>query len=130
MNISQTTFKRVFIFVQLILIAFVSISTVTAQSSSLDLSFNPIISKDRYNNGNLIQPNFTLQPDGKILTYGTFQIINGVIRTNIARLNPDGSLDTSFDCAACDFFVGSVVVQPDGKIIVAGLVYSSVTGTY
>ncbi len=129
MNITRTISKRVFIFVQLILIAFALVSTITAQSSSVDLSFNAIISKDTDNNGLPVQSNFTLQPDGKILTYGNFQVINGVVKNNIARLNADGRLDNSFDCAACDFSINSVIVQPDGKIIVAGSVYSSATGT-
>ncbi len=41
-----------------------------------------------------------LQPDGRILIAGTFTSINGVPRTGIARLNADGSLDTTFDAGA------------------------------
>ena len=129
MKISPTISTRIFIFVQLILIAFISVSAITAQSSSVDLSFNAVISKDTDRNGLPAQSDFTLQPDGKILTYGNFQVINGVIKNNIARLNADGRLDNSFDCTACDFSINSVIVQPDGKIIIAGSVYSSATGT-
>ena len=99
---------------QLVLIAFVSISTLTAQTGGVDPTFNPVISKDTTGG------NFTLQPDGKILTYGSFQVINGVIKNYITRLNSDGTPDNSFNCTACDFSIGSVRVQPDGKIIVAG----------
>ncbi len=125
MNISQTAFRRIFIFVQLVLIAFVSASAITAQSSSVDVSFNAVISKERDDSGNLVQPNFTLQPDGKILTYGSFQVVNGELRRKIARLNPDGSLDNSFDCATCDFNIESAIVQSDGKIITAGTRFST-----
>ncbi len=110
---------------QLILVAFVSISTIAAQSSSVDLSFNAVVSKDRDQNNNLIQSNFTLQPDGKILTYGNFQVVNGEVKNGIARLNSDGSVDNSFNCTTCDFIIGSAVVQPDGKIIVAGSIIPS-----
>jgi len=50
-----------------------------------------------------------LQPDGKIITSGsTFMFGNG-----LARLNPDGSLDTNFNPAA----TSSWSIQPDGKIL-------------
>ena len=37
-----------------------------------------------------------LQSDGKILMVGTFTIVNDAYRIRIARLNPDGSLDSTF----------------------------------
>ncbi len=123
MTISHTFFKRIFIFTQMLAIALVSISAVKAQTSSVDLSFNAILSKE------VGGGNFTLQPDGKIIVFGEFQIVNGVVKNFIARLNPDGSLDNSFDCSACDFGIGSAIVQPDGKIIVAGSVFSAATTT-
>jgi len=62
-----------------------------------------------------------LQPDGKVLIGGEFTQVNGTLRRYIARLNVDGSLDTTFDpgTGASDQ-VRAVVVQPDGKIIVGG----------
>ena len=85
-------------------------------SQDVDPTFNPVPSQ--FTNANLID--LTVQPDGKILIYGHFQIVQGVVRPNIARLNSDGSLDSSFNCSTCNFWIGSAVVQPDGKIIVAG----------
>src|SRR5882672_9761884 len=38
-----------------------------------------------------------VQPDDKIIIGGVFNTFNGVARTNIARLNADGSVDLSFD---------------------------------
>ncbi len=116
MNNYQLFSKRPGVFVQLFFIAFVLVSTINAQTSGVAASFNPVISKD------VDGGNFTLQPDGKILTYGGFQVVNGVVKNNIARINPDGALDTSFDCAVYDFTIGTTVIQPDGKIIVAGSV--------
>jgi uncharacterized delta-60 repeat protein len=65
-----------------------------------------------------------LQADGKIIVGGHFDALNGQARTNLGRLNPDGSVDAGFNPAAnnpvLNADVRSVVVQPDGKIIVAG----------
>src|ERR1043166_1644149 len=38
-----------------------------------------------------------VQPDGKILIGGDFTSVLGVARNRIARLNPDGTVDTAFD---------------------------------
>jgi uncharacterized delta-60 repeat protein len=60
-----------------------------------------------------------VQPDGKILIGGSFTSVLGVPRNNIARLNPDGSVDLAFDPNA-NSTVYSIAVQPDGKILVGG----------
>lgn len=65
-----------------------------------------------------------VQPDGKILIGGDFTSLspNGgaaVTRNRIARLNPDGTLDTGFDPNANNS-VYSIALQPDGKILVGG----------
>src|SRR5438045_2956812 len=39
---------------------------------------------------------FCVQPEGKIVIAGEFTLADGQSRTNIARLNPDGTLDMSF----------------------------------
>ncbi len=63
-----------------------------------------------------------LQPDGKIIIGGYFRVVNDVPRNLIARLNPDGSLDTDFlnGLTGLSDAAFSIAVQPDGKIIVAG----------
>ncbi|PYK31321.1 MAG: hypothetical protein DME57_04150 [Verrucomicrobia bacterium] len=62
-----------------------------------------------------------LQSDGKILIGGAFTAVGGVPRNRIARLNTDGTLDTTFDPGAgADDDVFSLALQGDGKIIVAG----------
>src|SRR3982750_3317056 len=65
-----------------------------------------------------------VQPDGKILLGGDFTTLapNGgllVTRNRIARLNPDGTLDTAFNPNA-DNSVYAIAVQADGKILVGG----------
>ena len=60
-----------------------------------------------------------VQPDGKIILAGNFNSVLGVPRSNIARLNADGTLDTGFDPKA-NGPVNSVVVQADGKVLLGG----------
>jgi len=55
--------------------------------------------------------------------------VNGLVRTNLARFNSDGSLDTNFNAAAgTDFPVYALVVQSDGKILLGGN-FNTVNGT-
>jgi uncharacterized delta-60 repeat protein len=60
-----------------------------------------------------------VQPDGKILIGGGFTSVLGTARNNIARLNPNGTLDTGFNPNA-DNTVYSIAIQPDGKVLVGG----------
>jgi uncharacterized delta-60 repeat protein len=69
-----------------------------------------------------------LQPDGKVLLGGSFAEVEGKVRT-LARLNPDGSLDGTFDPGSGAAIYGtpsllpritSLAMQTDGKILVAG----------
>jgi uncharacterized delta-60 repeat protein len=60
-----------------------------------------------------------LQPDERILVGGSFHWLNGVVRENLGRLNPDGTLDTTFDPAP-NGWVYCTAIQEDGKIIIGG----------
>ncbi|HNU57196.1 MAG TPA: T9SS type A sorting domain-containing protein, partial [Flavobacteriales bacterium] len=62
-----------------------------------------------------------LGPDGTVLIGGAFTTINGVSRNNIARLNPDGSVDLTFDPGSgTNFRVLCMTVQPDERIFIGG----------
>lgn len=63
-----------------------------------------------------------VQADGKILVGGDFNIFNDTQRNNLARLNTDGSLDTSFlnGVHGPSGEVYSLITQIDGKIIIGG----------
>ncbi len=62
-----------------------------------------------------------LQDDGKILLGGRFQNFNGVPRNRLARVNADGSLDTTFNPGTGpDQPLVSIQVQANGKIMVCG----------
>ena len=61
------------------------------------------------------------QPDGKILIGGNFSTVNGVARKNIARLNTNGSLDTSFDPGTGpNGDVRALEILADGSILAGG----------
>jgi uncharacterized delta-60 repeat protein len=63
-----------------------------------------------------------IQPDGKILIGGSFTNIQGIVRERIARLNADGALDETFmsGLPGANGTVRSVVLQADGKVLIAG----------
>ncbi len=71
-----------------------------------------------------------IQADGKLVVVGTTYLNNDFSDENfaVARYNPDGTLDKTFGVGGkvqTDFpglaaVASSVVVQPDGKIVVAG----------
>jgi uncharacterized delta-60 repeat protein len=66
-----------------------------------------------------------VQPDGKIIFGGMFTSVSGVARNYLARLNPDGTLDTAFNPNATSASqlggVWAIALQADGKILVSGL---------
>jgi uncharacterized delta-60 repeat protein len=73
-----------------------------------------------------------LQPDGKLVVVGHVGSIFNIDHMAVARLNADGSLDTTFANRVLDIGPGNssahaVVVQPDGRILVGG---SSRNGTF
>ena len=82
---------------------------------ALDASFDPA--------ANQFVSALAVQADGKILVGGAFTTLDGgsgvTTRNRIGRLNPDGTLDTSFDPGA-DGTVVNLTVQRDGKILAAG----------
>jgi uncharacterized delta-60 repeat protein len=69
-----------------------------------------------------------IQPDQKILVIGSFSQFNGTPANRICRLNEDGTFDTSFDIGTGPngaAILSDMILQPDGKIIIAGrLIYS------
>src|SRR3712207_6714502 len=66
-----------------------------------------------------------LQPDGKIIVGGNFTVYNGDagVPDNIIRLNADGTRDATFNPGGlgANGSVLGLALQPDGKIVVAGL---------
>jgi uncharacterized delta-60 repeat protein/uncharacterized repeat protein (TIGR01451 family) len=62
-----------------------------------------------------------VQPDGKYIIAGEFTSYDRVPRPHIARLNADGTLDTTFDPGAGpDGNIWCVALQIDGRIVIGG----------
>jgi len=76
-----------------------------------------------YNGPNSTVTAALVQPDDKIIIAGGFTYYNDAQRAAIQRLNPDGSLDLSFNlsAAALNAIAGAITLalQADGKILVA-----------
>jgi uncharacterized delta-60 repeat protein len=83
------------------------------QDGSLDTSFDPGSGTDH------TIESLTLVPGGKMVVVGRFLFVNGLTQAYIARLNPNGTFDTTFRPVANDLIV-TVVAQPDGKVLVGG----------
>jgi uncharacterized delta-60 repeat protein/uncharacterized repeat protein (TIGR01451 family) len=93
---------------------------------SLDTTFNP-----NFQNPFGPRPSVSaIRGDGKILVGGVFWIVNGVARASLALLNPDGTLDQTFDVpifsgvngtiSGATGSVSAIKIQPDGKILIGG----------
>ncbi len=113
MNKSLTTFFNTSSTVSLLLVSLLVLLCVArpvGATSVLD-GFNPTAEGDIYT--------IAVQADGKILVGGAFSNIVGQSHNKIARLNTDGSLDTTFT-ATTNGSVYTIVVQDNGKILVGG----------
>ena len=109
--------KKIFTYI-LLLVAVVCIGGIQntfASDGSIDTSFNAQSGTD----GIIFYQN--IQADGKIVIGGSFTSYNGTPVNRIARLNPDGSLDTSFAIGTgFNNTVRSIQFQQDGKIVIGG----------
>src|SRR5690606_34293716 len=64
---------------------------------------------------------FHVYPDGSVLIAGGFRTAGGILRSNIARLTPTGSVDPTFGAPdIANNGVLGMAVQPDGKIVIVG----------
>ncbi|MBK9604996.1 MAG: Ig-like domain repeat protein [Betaproteobacteria bacterium] len=59
------------------------------------------------------------QGDGKVIIGGSFTFVNGVARSNIARINSDGGLDLAWNPDA-DSTVNALVLDGAGNVLVGG----------
>lgn len=95
---------------------------------SLDTSFNPggAGATDKIAAGIDGNPDpfvmwTAVQPDGKILITGNFKNYNGSSSVGFARINPDGSRDTSFNVGSgLDSWGRSIRMQSNGQIVLSG----------
>jgi uncharacterized delta-60 repeat protein len=83
---------------------------------TLDAGFNP--------NTNATNPKdlvycLALQADGKVLVGGRFNALGGQPRNYLGRVNPNGSLDETFNPGA-DGQLSALALQTDGSVVVGG----------
>ncbi len=107
-------------------------------NGSLDPGFvvGTAVGFNAFNNVSSLGPVFE-QPDGKLIVGGIFRTYNGQVRNSIVRLNPDGSVDSSYQTG--QGFVGALAPTdpgqpfplrqlPDGGLLVGGN-YEKFNGT-
>lgn len=95
---------------------------------ALDPAFHPVISCT----GGFVSA-MAVQSDGKIVVAGGFSALQGTARLGLARLNQDGTLDSTFDpglsacCGGGGGFradlvspITALAVQADGKVLIGG----------
>ncbi len=119
----------------LIISTLLFVSFALAAAGDVDTTFDA--SAVRTNGTNPYQQtikNSLLQPDGKLLISGNFTTVGRYARTGIARLNADGTVDTSFNPPEFEIqsitggaTISGIGLQPDGKILVGGD-FTKVTG--
>jgi uncharacterized delta-60 repeat protein len=71
-----------------------------------------------------------IQADGKVVIVGSFEKVDGIARSVIARLNLDGSLDLGFKDTIKRSYGFVTAVQPNGKIIAGGVFAVASGSTY
>ncbi len=82
----------------------------------IDTPFNPGSGVNGVVEASVVQP-----ADGKVIIVGNFTMYNGTSRNHIARLNTNGTLDTTFNPGTgADADVKAVARQADGKILIGG----------
>ena len=123
--VHRSPFRRVFLVFVFVLSAAVSTvgaaaptptPTPTPTPGQLDTTFVPAPGTN--DAVNVVIP----QPDGKVVAAGRFTFANNVARNRIARFNSNGSLDATFNPGTgADGEITAAVLQPDGRIVVAGL---------
>lgn len=90
---------------------------------SLDTSFDPSAGANASITG-------VVSTDaGMIMIWGPFSTFNGVARNALARLNPDGSLDQTFNASVVGSVITAVLPCADERMLIAGSSNFSVGGT-
>lgn len=84
-------------------------------NGTLDIQFNPGTGADAAVFA------LALQQDGKVILGGAFTNVNGSLRTRLARLGADGTLDNTFPFPGITSgIIYGVALAPGGKVLIAG----------
>src|SRR6476661_5979441 len=107
----------------LFVIIIVAVAAAFASPGQVDVSFDAGMFTNFTGSG--LQVNSIVQQsDGKVLIGGVFEKMNGVTQWSIARLNADGTRDTTFNSPfiynLTQTQVAHLEIQSDGRILVGG----------
>lgn len=94
----------------------------TPVDGHIDLTFDA----GKFTNGEVSQ--CVPQLNGKLLVIGDFTKVNGITQPYFARLNADGTTDTSFAVTGDYYSDLRMILQPDGKIIVFNPYFTTING--
>jgi uncharacterized delta-60 repeat protein len=128
---SKLSFRRGLLPAIAVILLFLHGQTVLRAAGEFDPTFNAGVYKQP---AGAMQTVVT-QPDGKVLVGGSFEVVNGIFRGGLVRLNADGSIDVSFNppsflsSGGNPIFINAIGFQSDGKIIVAGR-FSQIDGVF
>ena len=87
-------------------------------NGTLDVTFNPGFGVNPGNAPASAVQDLAVQPDGKVMIVGNFTTVDNRAITRVARLNADGSYDTTFD---------SLGTGPNARVYAVDLILSTVT---
>lgn len=111
---------------QAVAVSVLSLSVASLAVAQVDPSFTPPYFENAYVTQGVMA--YVEQLDGRVIVAGNVGPINGYLRGGLARINADGSLDTSFDTPVLGPGNGPggggaavfLALQTDGKILVGG----------
>ncbi|MEG4853250.1 DUF4347 domain-containing protein, partial [Microcoleus sp. B5-D4] len=92
-------------------------------NGSLDATFN------NFGGMNNRVSSIALDSSGKPVVGGYFAVVNGTARSRMARLNADGSLDTTFTDPRINNLVYAIALDSSGKPVVGGE-FNALNGTF
>lgn len=122
----MTIVRKLALAVHALLIVAVA-GTYISVNAQIDPTFNASVNL----NQNDVVSVIVTQPDGKQLIGGSFSVVDGYSQPGIARLNPDGTVDTAFNppvfidisTSVIGATIKAIALQSDGKILVGGRFY-------
>lgn len=94
------------------------VARLNPTTGALDAGFQPVVSSGHAQGAEIRA--LAALPAGKLLIAGRFESVSGATRHHIARLNADGSLDSTFLPPPFNAPISAIHVLPDGRILVAG----------
>lgn len=93
---------------------------------SSDSTFSAQVNPQSGGSGYILS--ISVASDGRVYIAGQFATVGGTSRPNVARLNSNGTLDSSFGNTQVDGEVRELLILSDGKVLLGG-VFNNVGGS-